>query len=1116
MKQFHSNKRKIFYFFMVSILIITMAPATAFASTPSDIANHWAKVQIEDWVKKGLINGYGDGSFQPDSKISRAEFMTLINRGFGYTEKTNIDYKDVKPGTWIADSVSIGKAAGYISGYSDGTIKPNEFISRQEAASIIAKVTGITPNTDAAAKLPDAANIPAWSKGSIGAVLDAGIMGGYPDGSFKAKSYITRAEAVVAITNALKVNLTCSKAGTYGPTTGLQTVKGSVTVSADQVVLQNMKIEGRLTLAKSIGEGEVSLKNVTVVGDAEILGGGPNSIIAINSSFGKVRVYKENGKIRIVASGSTSIGQVTANSGLKLEEKELTGNGFREVIIDAEENDTITLSGSFESAEIQAEGVIIDVPSGSTVNSMTLDRKASITGDGTIEKAIIGANGISFSKAPVSMEREPNINPPAITGSGSSGGGGGSSSGNSGNGTPPTPQLPAPAAPVNPISDDFYNTFGWTLVTGFENATDYEFTTNGGISWTTCSDNPQAGFDGIISAGNVKVRVKANSVLGRPAGQTLQALTGFTANADVQLTGLVLSGTPSGFNFNGETYNYDNVTVPNNQATITVTPTLAGGNMSITYEIGGQTINSGQTSPSIDLVAGTPRRIVLSVSKLGYHTKQYEIYVTRQDSQAGFTSGPQVANVTLPGIITVNLTVDKAATAYYAVVPETMSGYSRPVPTAKLVKAVGTSGEMKPDHYGVVPILAGGKVSLTGQQAEQIEIQTNDKFKASQTYSVFLVLETGGGVLSEVTGANFNTLDDNNQPVFNQIGNASGVYLKKARSLIINEKVIDYDTGYGLYIWAVKAADAPAATPSAAEVKLNGSFFGDLNSGEEYTITYTGLDPMTAYKVYMAAQDNSGTGEGLWSEVLVDSATTLVDEQGPDRAGMSDDECYQFFNIGQIKNKQMTIQLDEPLYQEADPSFYTALAENIRFFDGTTEQTLKQRGDTVTIISNPVIPVNDTLQITFANPPTERFQLSVSSGAIQDTDNPKHANKYEISVWVDVPDITGPAFSADLQNCIVGIDRQSITMEVSTNENAAVFWVLLPNDAAAPEYDSKIIDNTVPSTLQHGSLSINQLEQGVINITGLDAATDYDLWISATDAYHNYTVKSKIEFKTTN
>ena len=143
-KQTVRTGRKALSFLCVFALLIAMIPGTAFAGQASDISNHWAKAQIESMMDKGYFNGYQDGNFKPDQKITRAEFMAIINRAFNFTAKSEGSFADVTPGAWYADAVSQAKAAGYVSGYPDGSIRPDNTITRQEAAVIIAKIKQLT------------------------------------------------------------------------------------------------------------------------------------------------------------------------------------------------------------------------------------------------------------------------------------------------------------------------------------------------------------------------------------------------------------------------------------------------------------------------------------------------------------------------------------------------------------------------------------------------------------------------------------------------------------------------------------------------------------------------------------------------------------------------------------------------------------------------------------------------------------------------------------------------------------------------------------------------------------------------------------------------------------
>ncbi len=218
-------------------------------------------------------------------------------------------------------------------------------------------------------------------------------------------------------------------AGIYGPdlNSSPQTISGDVIVSASGVTLQNMIITGRLFLAEGIGEGDVTLKKVKVQGETKITGGGPNSVQIIDCELYTVSIDKENNQIRIVAKGSTLIGAVNLNSGAKLEECELNGQGFGSVnigsLIPAGAN--IILSGNFAAVNIEVPNVRVEVASGNigqinlaaSAAGTTLDLAAGVNvtalqvnasgaqvmGSGTINTANINASGVVIAQTPANI-----------------------------------------------------------------------------------------------------------------------------------------------------------------------------------------------------------------------------------------------------------------------------------------------------------------------------------------------------------------------------------------------------------------------------------------------------------------------------------------------------------------------------------------------------------------------------------------------------------------------------------------------------------------------------------------------------------------------------------------
>lgn len=389
---------------VVLLLIFVMTlfgSLSASAANLSDISGHWAQSEIKAMVDKGAVTGYPDNTFKPNNTITRAEFITIVNRAFSFTETAEISYRDVKPTDWFASQIQRASAAGYIAGYEDNTMRPGNNISRQEAAVIITRILNLDTSNGAAEvdRFTDAASIPAWSKNAIGAAVKSGYLTGYPDQSFKAGNAITRAEAVVVIGRCLVAEI-FNEAGTYGPQTGSETIDGNVIISASGVTLRNMVITGDLTIAASVGEGNFTLKNVTVNGTTYVNGGGANSG-TLDGFFGKIVVNKDG--VRLIATGGTSVSSTTLNSFARLEEpSSLTGSGFYNLVLTGSipAGTTIVISGQFNNVIVNAPGVTVQIESGSKVASLEVNQFASITGTGTITTATINASNVTLAQTP--------------------------------------------------------------------------------------------------------------------------------------------------------------------------------------------------------------------------------------------------------------------------------------------------------------------------------------------------------------------------------------------------------------------------------------------------------------------------------------------------------------------------------------------------------------------------------------------------------------------------------------------------------------------------------------------------------------------------------------------
>lgn len=447
--------KRIWVFLLIAIMIVSGLPISghlASAQAGSDIAGHWAESTLTEWINSGDITGYEDGSFRPDANITRAEWMHIVNGLFGFKTGRDAHYSDVPENAWFKQDVEFALEAGYISGYSDGTIKPNQPVSRQEAAAMLSHLGQLPAESSAVKNFKDP--IPAWSQGSVGAVIAAGWMNGYPDQTFGPKQYLSRAEAVVILERSqyqitLAQNSTkahnepdsnYSAAGNYGPEVGEQTIKGDVKILASGVRMKNTRITGNVTIASSVGDGEVTLQGVTIYGELYVNGGGQNSVFLKDTVVGSMRVNKDDGQIRIVASGSSSIRNAKVDSGASLEERELTGKGFESVTLSKliPANSKVFLSGQFTTTAVYASRIHATLSSG-RIDKLLADQEVNnvfveLAENTRIGLAVIGKGVTIIGKGIVENYDRPQS-------SSSVGSGGNNGGGNTGQPAPTVTQL---------------------------------------------------------------------------------------------------------------------------------------------------------------------------------------------------------------------------------------------------------------------------------------------------------------------------------------------------------------------------------------------------------------------------------------------------------------------------------------------------------------------------------------------------------------------------------------------------------------------------------------------------------------------------------------------------
>ncbi|GKU76501.1 S-layer homology domain-containing protein [Paenibacillus sp. L3-i20] len=219
------RKQFIVYIIILSILVTLLPPPPVASAAEKlvgenfiDIKGHWAEKTVAAAKKNETINGYEDGSFKPDQDVSRAEFVTFVNKGLGLNPRVyDAEFRDVSSTAWYAKDIAIGQKSGYIQGYNR-IFRPDVSITREEAAVILHRLMNeqqpLVNKNKLKISFTDANQIANWSRTAVEQVTNDQLMDGYPDGTFQPKELITRAETLVVLERYAKlysINITENK-----------------------------------------------------------------------------------------------------------------------------------------------------------------------------------------------------------------------------------------------------------------------------------------------------------------------------------------------------------------------------------------------------------------------------------------------------------------------------------------------------------------------------------------------------------------------------------------------------------------------------------------------------------------------------------------------------------------------------------------------------------------------------------------------------------------------------------------------------------------------------------------------------------------------------------------
>lgn len=404
----------------VFLLLCAMA-CTLIWALPAQVHADYTEPYMKKMEELGLLQGDADGDLRPGDPITRAEFVTIINRAFGYRSAGGHPFRDVPGTAWYAEDVDIGYTEGYITGTSPTAFSPNLSITREEAAFILAKNLMMEPAVGENTSFADGRSISTWSRGMVSAAAENNLISGYPDGTFRPQKSITRGEAAVILLNA--VGTPVSRPGT----TTLGDVWGNVTITSSGVTLKDTVVAGNLYVTAGVELGDVVLENVKVLGEIVVSGGGvseagEDSVILRNVDAPKLVVDNiKNQQVSLRVEGDGLIQQASVRTDAFLADNTPAGHGIGEIELNGENGLELKLAGNIknvvnrtpESALSISSGRVdtitvdekavdstLEISSGAEADHVNLDVGTTVTGDGDIGDLVVNAPGSNVSMLP--------------------------------------------------------------------------------------------------------------------------------------------------------------------------------------------------------------------------------------------------------------------------------------------------------------------------------------------------------------------------------------------------------------------------------------------------------------------------------------------------------------------------------------------------------------------------------------------------------------------------------------------------------------------------------------------------------------------------------------------
>lgn len=369
----------------------------------ADMNQHWAGASAERLAAAGILQGDGQGQFEPGRAVSRAEMAVILGRVFRYTNPGTASFSDVSASSWYGNDVESVRAAGIIEGYADGRFQPGASVQRQEAMTMLARAFGLgTASQTALNGQADATVVSGYAREAVSAMLDAGYIRGDSAGKLNPQTTMTRAELAALLGRMI---------GWISPAEGTYTigdVSGNVIVNRSNVQIEGGTLNGNLYVAPGTGGGEVSFTGIQVKGNTRISGGSGHSVIFHKASLGQAIVGTSKAPVRLALVDGSSAARIELTQPAKVE----IGAGSKVdalIVGAAAAGSEIVNQGQIGLLETKADNVLLNgtaLKTGESLKGLS-GSASSPQASAAATTAVSGGNGGGATPAPATPTPTP-------------------------------------------------------------------------------------------------------------------------------------------------------------------------------------------------------------------------------------------------------------------------------------------------------------------------------------------------------------------------------------------------------------------------------------------------------------------------------------------------------------------------------------------------------------------------------------------------------------------------------------------------------------------------------------------------------------------------------------